>query len=379
MRESAEMPMTDLIARRLKVAREKAGLTQAQFAERLGFKDRQTLAAIEAGQRKLSAEELLLAIRVLKVDLDFFTDSFRLVGEAQFSWRAKQAGVKLLDQFEDRAGRWIATYRKLGRGDSGSETVPSPLKVRLGISVRSSFEEAQAAGEALVQEWHLGDVPALRLEESISERLRSLVLYVEAPSGISGAACHLPDLNVILINRNEPEGRRNYDLAHELFHLLTWEQMPPEHAESDIPRFGKGNRIEQLADNFASALLMPERVLKARWQARDGQDIHSWLNETASQLLVSSVALKWRLYQLDWLEKGDLIEINDSKLTANGRPESKQLKPRLFGREFIDRLHSALSIGEISVRRAASLLDDMTIDDLADLFQSYELTVPFDL
>jgi Zn-dependent peptidase ImmA (M78 family)/transcriptional regulator with XRE-family HTH domain len=366
--------MNSLIHHRLKVARERMGLTQLQLSERMGFKDRQTLAAIEGGQRKLSADELLRAINVLGVDLDFFTDSFRLIGEGQFSWRAKGAAPKLLDEFEERAGRWIATYRKLGASISSSG---SPLQVRLPLTVKSSFEQARSAAEALGCEWDLGDVPALRLEAALRERLGALILYIEAPAGISGAACQLSGLNAILINRKEPEGRRNYDLAHELFHLLTWEQMPPEHAESDIPRSGKGNRVEQLADNFASALLMPERVLVSRWQSRGKQEIHAWLNETASELLVTSVALKWRLHQLDWLSKADLIEVRDSKLTANGRPERLQPKPKMFAPEFVNRLHSALSKGELSVRRAASLLG-MPIEDLAELMQSYELTVPFD-
>jgi len=35
-------------------------------------------------------------------------------------------------------------------------------------------------------------------------------------------------------------------------------------------------------------------------------------------------------------------------------------------------------VGDLSVRRAASLLET-TVEDLADLFRAYELTVPFDL
>src|SRR3989304_2342382 len=108
--------MSELIARRLKAARERASLTQAQLSEKLGFKDRQTLAAIEGGQRKLSAEELLRAMQIFSVDLEYFTDGFRLVGEGSFSWRAKNAAPGLLDEFEARAGRWIAPYRRLGAG-----------------------------------------------------------------------------------------------------------------------------------------------------------------------------------------------------------------------------------------------------------------------
>lgn len=117
--------MNELIGHRLKAARHKLGLTQAQLIEKLGFKDRQTLAAIEAGQRKVTAEELLRAINVLGVDIDYFTDEFRLVGEGRFSWRAtKNASPKLLDQSEEKAGRWIATYWRL-RENAGRHREPA--------------------------------------------------------------------------------------------------------------------------------------------------------------------------------------------------------------------------------------------------------------
>jgi Zn-dependent peptidase ImmA (M78 family)/DNA-binding XRE family transcriptional regulator len=368
--------MKDLIGRRLKAARERLDLTQAQLAGRLGFNDRQTLAAIEAGKRKLSAEELVRAVEALSIDLDYFTDPFRLVGEGRFSWRTtRDATPRSLDEFEERAGRWIAAYRGLA-GEERSE--PSPLKYRLPLGERSTYEEARSAAEALGREWNLGEIPALHLESRLNEKLEALVLRVDAPTGLSGAACQLPELNVILINRNEPEGRRHYDLAHETFHLLTWEQMPPEHREGEIPRGGKGRRVEQLADNFASALLMPASTLEPRWKARGDGDIHDWLNATAIELLVTAVALKWRLVQLEWLGKADLLDIHDGRLTANGRSREQSTRPKLFSEAFVQRIHRALSQGELSIRRTADILD-MTIEDIADLFRSWDLPVPFDL
>lgn len=367
--------MSELIHRRLKAAREKLGLTQAQLTEKLGFKDRQTLAAIEAGQRKVSAEELLRAVQVLGLDLEYFTDSFRLAGEGRFSWRTqKDAPNDLLKGFEEKAGSWIATWRRLGELQGEK---PSALQPTLALSERSSFEQARAAAESLVEEWKLGEVPAAALEAAI-RNLGTLVLYVDAPPSISGAACQVPGANAILINRKEPEGRRHYDLAHELFHLLTWEQMPPEHTETDTPRGTKAKRIEQLADNFAAALLMPERVLLPRWRERGEREIHKWLNSTASDFLVTAKALKWRLTNLGWLTKVDLSKINDAKLTFNGRPKDQQPLPDLFSTEFVQRLHTALAKGQLSVRRAAEILD-LTIETLADLFREHQLSVPFDL
>lgn len=367
--------MSDVIARRLKYAREKSRLTQAQLAKELGFKDRQTLAAIEAGQRKITADELVRALYVFKLDLDFFTDSLRLVGEGAFNWRAnRQTDESVLFDFEDKAGRWIAAYRKYSKPEQAAAT----LKPRLPLTLRSSYEDARMAGESLGREWNLGPIPALHLEKRLREKIGALVLYVDPPGVISGAACLLPELSAILINRKEPEGRRHYDLAHETFHLLTWEQMPPEHSEADIPRGGKGRRVEQLADNFASALLMPERTLAPKWQSRGDLDIHQWLNETATELLVTAVALKWRLVQLGWLDKGDLMDIRDDKLRANGRPDKEQSVPRLFSAEFVECMHRALLQGDISARRLASLLG-MTLHDLQDLFREYGLPSPYEL
>lgn len=371
--------MNDIISKRLKAAREKAGLTQADLAKKFGFKDRQTLAAIEAGQRKVTAEELVRATRVLGVDLDYLTDPLRLVGEGSFNWRAnRKMTANRLDAFERSAGNWIATYRQLGEDQGVKATL---LQKTLPLNMSNTFEDAMAAAELLGAEWRLGDRPAQELERAVQRELGALVLYVDAPKGISGAACQLPGLNTILINRDEPEGRRNYDLAHECFHLLTWEQMPPEHTEPIAASYrgkGKQKRVEQLADNFAAALLMPEHALKPLWDARGQRDVHAWLNRTASSFLVTAQALKWRLANLGWFSKADHFAIQDSRLTANGRPEAEQKKPRLFNEDFVRRVRTAIERGDLSIRRTASLLE-FTIEDLADLFRDYGLPVPFDL
>lgn len=369
--------MKDVISRRLRAAREKKGLTQAQLSELLGFKDRQTIAAIESGSRNVTAEELLDLIRVFGVDLDYFTDRFRLVGEGRFNWRAnKKIMPERLAEFEDRAGRWIATYRQLGK-DQG--VVSSPLQARLALTERSTYEEAQAAAEALVVQWKLGDIPASGLETTMQANLGVLILHVDALPGISGAACQVPGLNTILINRSEPEGRRHFDLAHECFHILTWDSMPPERSEPAEGRYsGKGRhkRIEQLANNFAGALLMPKGLVTARWNERKEKEIHKRLTETAGVLHVTAAALKVRLVVLGVLSDADQLDIKDSKLSTS-RPEGEK-RPLRFNAEFVQRLHTGLAKGQLSVRRAALLLG-ATIQDLADLFRDYNMKVPFDL
>ena len=80
-----------LIGTRIKALRQEQELSQDE-SRLFGFKDRQTVSAIETGIRRVTASELLLAVERFGVPLDYFTDPFRLDGECLFSWR--QTGVE---------------------------------------------------------------------------------------------------------------------------------------------------------------------------------------------------------------------------------------------------------------------------------------------
>lgn len=348
-----------LVSVRLKALREGRGLTQEAVAAAIGVNDRQTVAAIEAGQRAIRPEELVRAAEYLKVEVDAFLDPFRLVGEGEFSFRTSETDSAVLAGFEARAGRWIATYRELGR-QAGRP--PRLLGTRLELTERASFEDAAAGGEYLWAAWNLGSVPADRLEEALERELGILVLYVDAPAGVSGAASHLPGQHTILVNRSEPPGRRSFDLAHELFHLLTWESMPPKRAEPREVRPAKGNRVEQLAENFASGLLMPARVVTARWEARGKEGAAAWLGRTAPELRVSAPALGWRLVNLGLLPRAEMERLAERLPTA----KREKAKPLLFSQPFIARVAEAVESGRLSLRRASTLLD-LTPEDFAGL------------
>jgi Zn-dependent peptidase ImmA (M78 family)/transcriptional regulator with XRE-family HTH domain len=364
---------TTLIGARLKALREERKLSQDEFARIFGFKDRQTVSAIETGERRVSAEELLIAVEKLGTSLDYFTDPFQLIGEGQFSWRQTNAGGVALDAYERVAGRWIAAYREL---NSKLGEPKSLLRRRLGLTRHHQFEDAVVAGERFAAEFQLGSVPAARLPEAMENELQILVLNVEAFNRISGAACRLPELDAVLINRNEVAGRRHFDLAHELFHILTWDAMPPPHAEEASET--STIRVEQLANNFASAVLMPSLVLDryGDWSSVSDTALPTRLNEVAAELQVTASALKWRLVAMDRLKRPRAQATFDKALRKSGRDD--KLPPPLFSKAFMAVIGKALTAGLVSARRAAGLLD-MTVDDLADLLRAYGLESPIDL
>jgi Zn-dependent peptidase ImmA (M78 family) len=280
-----------------------------------------------------------------------------------------------LDAYERSAGRWIAAFRAIA--PQVGKAAPL-LRRALGLTRHSSFEDAMAAGERFAAELKLGDIPATRLAEVMERELSVLVLMVDAAEGVSGAACRLPELDVVLINRHEVAGRRHFDLAHELFHILTWDAMPPEHSE-DASETSK-NRVEQLANNFASAVLMPISVLDrfGDWSVVPAAELPARLNAVAQELQVTSSALKWRLVALDRLKQAAARAIPDVVLRNNGREQVNEVVPPLFSQPFMEVINLAIDAGRVSMRRAAGLLD-LTVEDLRDLFAVHGLELPADL
>lgn len=368
---------TNLIGARLKALRDQRRLSQDDLAHVFGFKDRQTVSAIETGERRVSADELLVLVEKLEVPLDYFMDPFRLDGEGRFSWRQAGLPAERLSAYERTAGRWIAAFRRIGP-EVGHE-IPL-LRHSLGLTRQNNLEDAAEAGERFAVEFALGEVPATALPATMQERLGLLVLMVDAAKGISGAACRLPEFDTVLINRTEVPGRRHFDLAHELFHILTWDAMTPEHVEA--PTETSSNRVEQLANNFASALLMPAAVLDRfdGWSSLDRGELINKLNAVADELHVTASALKWRLAALHRIARARAQEIPDAALRNNGHLGliAERTPPALFSKPFAEVIARALHEGRLSARKAADLLD-LSVDDLPDLFRDHGIEATVEL
>ena len=358
-----------LISTRIKALREERNLSQEDLAGLLGFNDRQTVSAIETGARRVTAEELVLAVEVLGTSLEYFTDPFLLVGEGRFCWRHTGVATEQLSTYERHAGRWIGAYRTLAPAVGRSTPLMRPA---LGLTRWSRFEDAMQAGERFADEFALGDIPSVALRKVAEREFRVLVLMVDAQPGISGAACRLPELDAVLIARHEVPGRRHFDLAHELFHVLTWEAMPPAHYE-DVGDVG-GDRVEQLANNFSSAALMPATTLErfGGWTNLSGDALIRRLNRAADELQVTASALKWRLVALGSLSRATAQAVPDAALRNNGVAVPEFVPPPRFSKPFMEVMALALHAGYVSVRRMANLLD-VAVDDLSEVFASHEI------
>ena len=184
----------------------------------------------------------------------------------------------------------------------------------------------------------------------------------------------MPDFTCILINRNEPAVRRVFDLAHELFHALTWEAMPPRPVESntlDSRGSGKRNRIEQLADNFAASLLMPSALLEPKFRSINVSDMEQ-LRALATYFEVSPAALAWRLFSLRWIDS----TTRDALKSMHSLEHPCGARPKLYSAKFVSLLSRAMSEGRLSPRKGAKLLE-LNLDALDELLNQYGHEAPY--
>ena len=124
--------------------------------------------------------------------------------------------------------------------------------------------------------------------------------------------------------------------------------MPPEHFE-EVSDTG-GNRVEQLANNFSSAALMPAAALErfGSWSDLSGDELIRRLNRVADELQVTASALKWRLVALDGLSRTTAQSVSDAALRNNGHAVPKNLAPPLFSKPFMEVMRPRTPRGAMS-------------------------------
>ncbi len=358
------------IGRRVKAARAAMGWNQDRLADEMRINDRQTISDIENGKRSLTSEELVSLSTLFGKDVEFFLDPFVVAGEAQFTWRADLAldNAKLV-AFEQFSGPWIGLLRWM-RCQSIERI--SALKRALKFTPYSTYKDAGVSAERLVTELSFGKTPGDDLALRIEQKLDIPILFVDPKAhahvaGISGAACHLEDLTVLLVNRRENVGRRNFDIAHELFHALTWDALGAVHRESNAEPDAKAKKIERLADNFAASLLMPSGSLKEFGVEQGCEDL-DLLERVAGEFRVTPKALGWRLLNLGLIDDEVRERLSLRKLPAS--PD-----PKLFSQSFVILLHRAIDSGRLSLRKAAKTMG-FSIHELESLFADYGLSSP---
>ncbi len=126
------------------------------------------------------------------------------------------------------------------------------------------YQIAREKAHSILQMYRITDAPVP--VERISKLLGFEVVPFDFPDEISAVIRITGKVKVIGVNKNQPETRQHFSIAHELGHYLSGHEnfdhgkntfVDPNKKYLD-PQY----RAEQEADEFAAELLMPEALMK---------------------------------------------------------------------------------------------------------------------
>jgi Zn-dependent peptidase ImmA (M78 family)/DNA-binding XRE family transcriptional regulator len=335
------------IGQRLRERREWLKLTLTDLSGKSGV-GVSSISEFENEKREPTLSQLKKLATAMGTDVAQFLSTTGGLREQTVRWREKPATA---EETEARFLKLCRQYRDLERWADEEK----PVQLRKAERFPSTWAEASALARQVQNEMQLGDRPGLTLQRKLEDEygLKTFNVRIE-PSGTAACTADSDYGHAVLLNSLNSRARRTFDLAHELFHLLTWETPNSRSHETE----------EKLADCFAAALLLPETPLREAVDRRikSGQRIsvaNIW--ELAKDFGVSIDALVWRMHNVyGWRDpeetKNLLTRVRNlarpyDAVTAEDRENVSEL-PERYRMLAIQALRS----GEISVGRFAEYM-----------------------
>lgn len=355
------MDKNKTIATLLRKERDSLKYTLKDVSQKMGFSNYQTLSSIESGEREIKAWELVKLSEIYGRKIDYFLSLHAELAQPRVLWR-DPAKTENKIETERKFISFCLNYKKLS-GLTTEENIKLPYNIQLDKTEfkRGGFEYTVELAEELRRTLNLGGRPAYSLSNVLEQVLNILVLYMDLGIVCSGASTSGDFGKAILVNSSDAPWRQNYDLAHELFHLTTWDLFPDEEI---YPKTEKGkSEVEQWADAFASALLLPSEEVRREFSKRlvDNKITYISLVEIAQEFKVSIEALLWRLVNLNLLKRNIVKQlINEEQLKDINKKmrvtDWADAKPYLSSR-YITLAIKALQTGKISKAKFAEYID----------------------
>ncbi|MDI6890259.1 MAG: XRE family transcriptional regulator [Thermodesulfovibrionales bacterium] len=357
------MDKNKTIAYLLRKERELLNYTLKHVSKKMGFSNYQTLSSIEAGERDIKAWELAKLAEIYGRKIDFFISGQTGISQPKVLWRDPSKTEQTIEA-ERRFLLFCQNYKRLLEltNEDNTKLPISPFSLRDKKEFRTKgFNYVVELSEEYRRILNLGGRPAYSLSNILEQVLGILVLYMDLGSGGSGASTSGDFGRAILINSSDAPWRRNYDLAHELFHLITWDIFSDEEIYSKSKK--DKSEVEQWADAFASAILLPEEEVRREFFKRlvDKKITYISLVEIAREFKVSIEALLWRLVNLNLLrrkdvekciEEGEIKDIDKKMHITDWVDEGPYLSSR-----YIALAIKALQMGRISKAKFAEYIN----------------------
>jgi Zn-dependent peptidase ImmA (M78 family) len=338
------------IGAKLKFARETIGYTLEKVETESGI-GASSLSDFENEKREPKFSQLSKLAEIYKRSIDFFLTD-KLITENIMLWRRNP------DTMEKNVTE--ATFRQLCQQYRRLEVIMKEVRDAELPYIRAraepfGFPQADYLAEKVRNEFQLGDIPSASLKQTLEEKYCVKIFNLSFTGGaVSTVSEEFGPAT--LLNKDSKLWVRNFDLAHELFHLLTWLIFNHD----DIGHVKPSNFEEQLANAFASKLLLPTDAVKKRIEGALTPDRRigaEALDEIAREFGVSLEALMWRLVSLYGKQPTDIEKrIEQTKNVPSCRVKRDSDLPDELPERYCSLAIRALREGRLSLIKFAKYM-----------------------
>lgn len=244
---------------RLTIARDRRGWTRSELAKAVGLSSK-TIGAYESGQSEPTADGLSVLARVLRFPAAFFhageldipspdAASFRSLASMTAAQRnaALAAGALATD-----LAAWIERRFELPRADI--------------LDLRNA--DPEVAAETIRRHWAIGERPISNLVHLLERSGVRVFSLSEQCREVDAFSLWRNETPFVFLNTQKSPEHGRFDAAHELGHLVLHRHghggcdgAPEQCQISYGRRASDGRRVEDEANAFAAALLLPHRTL----------------------------------------------------------------------------------------------------------------------
>jgi len=319
------------IGRRLKIARKAIGYTLEKVEHETGIA-KSALSNFETGQREPKFSQLSKLAEVYRKTIEFFLADEPPIEDVVL-WRDPPSADEEMKETEAEFRQLCQQYHTLEvvTGEVRKVKLPEP---DVTGSDEFDYRQANLLAQMTQREFLLGDIPSTSLKQTLEEKFYVKIFHLDFPgSAISTKSQEFGP--AILLNKCSKLWRRNFDLAHELFHVLTWGIFRTGGSENTEP----SEVEEKLANAFASRLLLPTDSVKQKIDAALGQEGKVGLE-----------ALLWRMVYLynismEYIEK----HLEQAKNLRILRPPRRSDEPDELPERYCSLAMRALREGKLSL------------------------------
>jgi len=357
------MTVKETIGKRIKEERTRLNLSQEDLAQKIGWKEHVKISSIERGERDIKAWELSKIASVLKIDMN------KLMGDLSSCeaslpfvfWRRKpkrheEIQAEFLKKSEDyslveRLLKVEKKERKLPHEDLNVNSANDADVYRMAASVRDQLG--------------LGKFPAKSLAQILEDIYGVKFIIEDLDDGGSAATSISSSLGpCILLNCNEVPWRQHFSIAHELFHLITWNECLFQILHENSLLHEKN---ERLAESFAAGLLLPEENVRdeiAKLLAGTTSINYVEIISLSRQFEVSALALIYRMANLQIISwsKAKEINVDPEFIRLNTLANQSRKRGLLLSDRFLRLSYQAYATGKISRAKFAKMLGVPLID-----------------